>query len=338
MKKEYNYGLAILRMLMCFMVVLVHCWDAVETGIFFRGLDVLRGYAVVVFMAMAFALGQKQLVELNKTSIKRRFERLIIPQVGWAIIYWGAYSAKNMLFHHSNELTVKDLLLQIVLGHTVNQTMWYQADLIYITILFIAVIVLFKSKHSYALGVIGVLAIIAQYSGANLIFGTLPEAMSFPLGRIAEMLPVAVVAFMLSQVDFFEKAKQKKLLSILLSLVVLVISIQLRGIIDEPGYCYSGIDKVFVAISLVIMFYCLPLENIGDGIKRGISLATNYTLGIYCMHRLILSTMDMLIKHAGLKLVLGRMSTCLVIYVVCFLCSLIGTKIFKKTKLVALFN
>ena len=55
-EKEYNQGIALLRMLMCFEVILCHCWYLQDTSVLFTPLVVLMNYAVPVFMFVSFFL------------------------------------------------------------------------------------------------------------------------------------------------------------------------------------------------------------------------------------------------------------------------------------------
>lgn len=70
------------------------------------------------------------------------------------------------------------------LGHSpqLNATMWYQVDLIYLTLLFLAVILIFQKNYETVLMILGFLALAAQYSGINLIFDNLRFELKYPLG------------------------------------------------------------------------------------------------------------------------------------------------------------
>ncbi len=61
------------------------------------------------------------------------------------VIYWCIYKIIDMLFGLNLENGITSMLWQIFLGDSpdLNVPMWYKLDLIYITILFLAVILIF---------------------------------------------------------------------------------------------------------------------------------------------------------------------------------------------------
>ena len=118
MKKNYNLGLAILRAIMCFMVVLCHFWNANDAKGFLRVFRWSRDASVHVFMMMSFMFVQSTLVEHNRDKVKKCFERLLIPQFGWAVIYWGIYKLIDIIFDSQLENGITDLIWQILCGHS----------------------------------------------------------------------------------------------------------------------------------------------------------------------------------------------------------------------------
>ena len=56
--KEYNFGFAILRTFMCFMVLLYHFWDDSNATGALRFFVWAKNFAVPVFMTMTFILVQ----------------------------------------------------------------------------------------------------------------------------------------------------------------------------------------------------------------------------------------------------------------------------------------
>ena len=168
--KNYNIDLSLLRVIMCFAVVCAHCWHAEERNIFVSCWERLIGYAVPTFILMSFFLTHEFFKENNKNKIKNRFCRLMIPQVGWAVIYWVIYKALDMIFDLGFEVRVSDAFWQILTGHSpaLNETMWFQADLIILTGLFLLTFAICKGYYMICLNTYAVLALYIQYSGLNL--------------------------------------------------------------------------------------------------------------------------------------------------------------------------
>lgn len=339
-KKEYNLGLAILRAIMCFMVVLCHFWDANDAKGILRIFRWARDASVHVFMMMSFMFVQNTLVEHNTDKIKKRFERLLIPQVGWAVIYWAIYKLIDIIFDAQLVNGITDLIWQILWGHSprLNATMWYQADLIYLTILFLLVIIIFKRNYSIILWILGAVALFMQYSGINLIFDGWRYELKYPIGRFFEMLPMAVVGFMVVSNQILEKLKENRCLSIGMSVFTIIMVAKYEIFLNVPGYEYQGIKWIIVAFAFVTLFYCIPFEKIPHKVAGMINVVTSYTMGIYCMHRLIATFLNKLISKLEIPIEIYSFEECILIYIVCFICAWAGTKIVGKTKWNTLFS
>ena len=139
---KFNYGLAILRIWMCFEVVLDHFknWDGATAESLpwpFRMLLRYGGIAVPVFMLSSFLLTDMAKLSSDRKKKKKRFYRLLVPHVFWAFSYFVIYKLLDIIKGLSLEHGIKDLVLQLALGHSLNQTEWFQIDLIVITAIFI---------------------------------------------------------------------------------------------------------------------------------------------------------------------------------------------------------
>lgn len=336
MKQTYNVGLAVLRAIMCFMVVLCHCWDATNAHGILKVFNLTQNFAVPVFILMSFILVQRSLVEHNKLKMQKRFERLLIPQIGWAIIYWVVYIVVDLLFSTGLNLSISDLIWQMFFGHSpkLNATMWYQVDLIYLTLLFLIVILIFKKNYIAVLSLLAALAIFIQYSGINMIFDSLRFELKFPIGRFFEILPVAVAGFLVASTNLLEKLKSHRVITAFLSVFTIFISYKYGVFSSVPGYGYQGIKMIVIAFSFVALFYVIPFEKIPQKATKIILQLTNYTMGIYCMHRMVSYILNTVIFDTPINNFVG----CIVIYIICYIIAWIGTLLLGKTKLKALFN
>lgn len=89
-ENSFNYGLALLRTLMCYEVVLCHFW-VTEVPVYLQPFSILRPYAVHVFMFMSFFLTQKSFMKKNKDYVVNRIWKLLLPQLVWNFIYFVIY-------------------------------------------------------------------------------------------------------------------------------------------------------------------------------------------------------------------------------------------------------
>lgn len=70
--KEFNYGIALLKSLMCFEVVLSHCWANDNPSLFLLPFLRLKRLAVPVFMFLSFYLNQNKLSKNESEEIKKK--------------------------------------------------------------------------------------------------------------------------------------------------------------------------------------------------------------------------------------------------------------------------
>ena len=100
MKKEYNYGIGLLRIWMCFEVVLNHFrtwsgWPGVIDKSSIKGIEyVLYFYGKIVvpfFMLSAFIFCDILELVQNDNKMQKRIYRLLVPHVFWTVIYFIIY-------------------------------------------------------------------------------------------------------------------------------------------------------------------------------------------------------------------------------------------------------
>ncbi len=300
----------------------------------------MRMFAVPVFMMLSFIFTSQFLEEHNTDKIKKRIERLVIPQAGWAVIYWCIYKIIDMAYGLGLENGITDMLWQIFSGHSqnLNVTMWFQVDLIYITILFLAVILIFKKNYIPVLYFIGAVAIILQYSGLNMVFNDSRFEIKYPSGRFMEMLPLAVIGFMITRDGVLEKIRGRKYLAVNISVFIIFIVNKYNIFTDITGYGYSGIKNILVATAFIILFYFLPLDRLSARYQKILIKLTRYTMGIYCMHQLVYKLACLIISAYNLNIKAGTFIGCIFVYIICFIFAYLGSMVFGKTKLKSLFD
>ena len=170
--KELNYGIALLRIIMCFEVIMCHFDEEVPIGAY----DLLRlskDLAVPCFMIISFYYMSKTNMS-NSEIVSSRLRRLLLPHIGWSLIYFLYYFIIASLTGGSVIKLVLNLILQIGFGHALNTAMWFQVDLILITILYIMVI-RFSFPLQKTITVSAIIALLVQYLGWNyMVFSRLP--------------------------------------------------------------------------------------------------------------------------------------------------------------------
>lgn len=302
-KSEKNYGLSLLKVIMCFEVLCCHFLSNATTPIWRLPLALLKTSAVPVFMVISFLLCRKAMVSGDMALLGKRVRRLLWPQISWAAVYYLLCLVLNYL--DSGEiLSPVTLLWQLLTGSNerLNPAMWFQTDLILLTVIFSLLFAWLKPRLSCGIILlVSAVCLILQYSGVNYaLFEPLQPEIKYSLGRIAEVWPFAGAAVCLFSPKVLEELKKHWVLGCLVGLLLGAVSFLLKkpcGIYDSFGY--SGIHMTLGAVGMVTFCCCLPLEKLGSGLTSFIDKLSRYTLGIYCCHLFIAKIFDFLQRKAG---------------------------------------
>ena len=282
--KTMIVGVSILRFYMAFMVVSSHMSERTLTPI--GGLfNIFQGFHVPVFMLLSFLLCAKYFLEPTKELIVKRVLRIIIPFFFWGIV---GYLFTLLIW----DLNFEALIWQLTMGLPANTSLWYLAVTLWIAIIFWVIRLLTNKKVFIILiSIIGVLSIVSQYTGLNyLIFNDLPYSPRISLGRIAEMIPYAVIGVLTSYLlPIIKRMHFKQHLIIFISIGLL-----LAGLLTfdrflynyrPQGFDYSGLFMIVVAFLLVITAFTNPLNFIENfTFKTVVKWVTSFTLGVFCIH------------------------------------------------------
>lgn len=309
----YNYNIALIRPVLCFGVVCAHCLSGEKTVF----IDSAIRCCVPLFFLISFFFFQSHFQKDDIHGILYRFTRLCVPQIGWALIYFFVINLACLLLNKDGFLSIKALLGQIVTGHCYNQTMWFQTDLIIVTAIVYASGQFFKrlSTAFLLLLLFCIIAFILQYSGYNYqLFSPLPYAVSFPLGRVAEMFPFAVCGMALS---FFYKRSKWKTLAVTASLAAGFFFLTV-GTRIPCGFDYQGIRLFSGAILIFSLLLSVPLEKLPRKALDISCMCSRYTLGIYCSHRLIAPFLKNVLDGLGFGGISGSFVYCVMVYLLCF--------------------
>ena len=324
-KKNYNLGIALGKMLMCFEVVLIHFWgESIPSAL--MPFAELKQVAVPFFMIISFFLTERGFERCDPARNKRRLQKLIFVQIAWAVLYWLVYVVYLILIERDIQAcpgSVKLLLWQIFTGHSpkLNSTMWFQTDLIVITLL---VILLFRrSEDRRALGIMGVLAaacLLFQYSGLNYaVFSPLRYELSLPIGRLFEMIPMAFVGLLLARSEAVSRMGRTAPL-ICAAGVAAAFLVPLPG---APGFGYAGLHALLLGGTCAMLAISLPLRSLPERARRGLAFLTRHTMGIYCIHRMTGNTLRTVFTRLGMET--DSFLFCLLIYLLSFLaCELLS--------------
>lgn len=229
--------------------------------------------------------------------------------------------------------------MQLLIGRPYQHILWYNFNIIFITIIFIIISIVFKEKFLSIIQILGLLSYILQYSYFNLyFFNQYKSYIKYSIGLIPELFPIAVIGISFGSIKLIKNLMNFRKKSIILSFLFLYIIRTFNIFYNINGIFYQGISLNICGNLLFIFFSLTPFDNIKNKkIIQIIKQITSYTGGIYYLHTIIsiyinkvLFKIKLLFKYIGI-------CSSIVNYLSCYIICCIGINIFKKTKFKYLF-
>lgn len=335
-KKYFDIGLSLLRVFICYFVIIAHCYNRSNSSIIFKKINSLFKTHVLIFFIMGFYFSYKTIISSNPKQKIDRLKRLIIPYFLWPIILWFINKIVPKDYKISKCMTIEDLIYQLLYGSRYLSVLWFQWDLIMLTIVFYLIYILFKKMFNFILIMLSISSFIYQYNGHNIKrFKKEIYDKKYTFGRFLEILPMAVIGvlFNFTQIlNYFKKFRLKTFFTC----IFLIYLFQFNAIfINIEGYMYQGFQRGIIAILLFIIFAMFPSESIKNKkFLNLIKIVTNHTACVYYLHKVI----PRYCKNIFPNIRKRTAFSCLIIYFVCYLIGLFGSYICKKTFLINLFQ
>ena len=331
-QKEFNYGFALLRALMCFEVVLNHYWPekVIPPHLYGAVFSMLTAFAVPVFMFLSFYLMERLFVENDIKYFRKRLRKLAYPLIGWSVIYYFVYLFIQIKIDCNVKFT--DLLWSIFSGASekLNGPLWFQSQIIYITILFFLIFKFFKTDIAiFITWILLILSWVFEYSGLNFkIFDSQIYEIKWSFGRFVEMVPYATMGLSCAYFNVFEKLKQKRIYSCILFGFLCCFFFKYWMIKPASGFGYE-FNQFMILVFFVIGFvYLIPFEKLPEKLKTVLRFLTKYTLGIYCMHLGLGKILNIYFEKMSQKI--NNFILCIIIYILGFIISFLLDRIPSK--------
>lgn len=339
---ERNYGLELLRMLLCYWVVLYHC--LLTTDIEFIKSLKRKMFHVPCFFFISFFFLFRVIIGKNIKKMILRLERLLIPYFIWPIIIWvfnNIFYCSLKISRFGKFLPFIYLAKQLIIGRLFQAQFWFLFNLLFFTIMFfIQIFILKKNNFLIFTQIIAITSYFLQYSKYNYIFfDNYSSCISHSIGHFVESYPIASSAFTLSELNVLtrlENITRSQNIIILYCLIAIFFIFKYDIFMDIENYGhtynYNGIDKNIFSLIIFIGFYLIPFNKCNsDKLKIIIKLITNYTQGIYCIHPIVsyYLTKFLSVKHT----VFG----CTLIYIFSYFISFLGAKLSGNKKIRYLF-
>ncbi len=229
-------------------------------------------FAVPCFVVMSFFLSWKMIDDKDSIRLLKRIQGLVIPFFSWGCI---SYLIAILI---GNSAGLAPLLWQLCLGHATCTPLYYLFDVtVIMTFIFVLRKCLVRWAFCIAVALLVVICLFMQYSGLNhFIFGRLPFEASYPLGRIAELFPHAVMGCTLASIN--RKGWRSAIIGIILVGAGLLMVSPFRVPLQ---FGYAGLAPLFVASGLVSI---VTAWTVTPGIFSWVRTLSSTTAGIYYIH------------------------------------------------------
>ena len=337
-EKKVNLGINVLKMILSFWVLSFHC-TSLKIKTKYKILKTF--FHVPTFMIISFYFSYNLFYIRNVTKVKQRIKRLLIPYsivpLIHLIIFEDFYKYNKKGFKTKIKRHIISLYLQYITGYTCALQLWYIQILIFYTIFFFIIFSIFRKNSIVIIQIIQIISYLIQYSEINYkIFIKYKKAHIRSISHIVEIIPFAITGLTFAHIKILKIFINHRIKSIFYFIIILIIIYNYNIFDNFKGFPYSGIGKNIAAICLFISFSLIPFEKINNKILvNSIRLLTSYTGGVYYFH-LIINYIILNITHS--KSNNNNFYNCIVIYLVCYIFCMIGTKTFKNSQLKYLFN
>ena len=295
-----------------------------------------RRIHVPSFVILSFYFTHNTLISPDVDKKYTRFERLLIPYIGWPTIFYVMNKLLYYFVKQNYHCTLKNLIYQIVIAQSLNMPFhfWFLFDLIITNILFIFIIIILRKDYLLILQLLMFFAYFLQYSEINMkLYIICNENNS--LGREVEILPFSVIGFFLYELNIINKIQNYKFNTIIISLLLYNFIGYYMVFSDFKGISYHGIKLAVRSLCIIFFFSLFSFENIKNKyFLYFLKVITKNTGGIFYLHQVI----HHYFKNIFIIIRKGTLSSLFLIYFISYIIYFLGTIIFGKTKFKYLFS
>lgn len=321
-RTTHIFSIDLLRIWLCFEVVLIHFWIYNNNeNIFLDFFSWNTSIAVGCFMFVSFLLTAPYLTKWTymREKLPKRLIRLSIPIIFWAVAYYIYFLLAHIFLNVEFNPSPSNILIQIITGHSYNKPMWFINDLLYLTLLFLPILAL-KNKNAKVIILITltVFSLILQHLGyTGKWFGDMNEIISYPLGRFVEQLPYAASALLFELLYIKQKILNHRLWSFALFLIISIVLAYFVKIPVAYSFGSAGLRLLIISISVAMMCYLIPNRIFIKSVANVTNSIAKYSLGIYCTHIMVGYTIQVLFLKLHLQQ--NTFSMCIIIFILCYI-------------------
>ena len=331
---EINIGIQLLRMICCLLVILTHFYAFYH----FKFLLKEHHFYLMSFYFISFYFSYKNLASKNIAKIKERLKRLLVPYIGWPLIFFMKTKLFNNTFEKRKKYNLKNFYYQILFGCGIYGIFWFLFNILFLSLFFTLIIFIFKKNFLYVLLIICISDYYWCYSGIayNNFFSKFKKVpFNHSIAPIFYNFTIAFSGFYFASINLLNIIYKRRIIYFALS--CLFISIFLKyyySFFKRIHFFYIEIINDIFIFFLFSFFSMIPFDKINNkNIKILLNKLTSYTGGVYYIH---VKMGDFLRNY----FYINRRNTfkgCLLIYLFSYLICFLGTFILNKSFLKYLF-
>lgn len=335
-KRTIHFGFSILKSLLAFSVVISHCFNIRSTKnhiILF--IVKKRRVHVPSFVIMSFYFNYKTFISFDNQKKIDRFERLLIPFVGWPIIIFIFSNIFQFIKRFARLCSLRVLIFQLITGQGNGIFhFWYLFDLMLTTFIFHLIIILSRNNYLFILNLLLLFSYFIQYSKySRILFSYTKKIGGF--ARENEIIPFAVTGFTLSSLNITNIVEKYKIKTFFICLIIYNLIQEYQIFTLFFGVAYNGIKLNVASVCLIIIFSLFHFKKIENKyLIYFLKYMTNYSGGIFYLHQAVHCFFQYILKDINK----GSFFGIIMIYFICHLICISGSLIFKNTKAKNLFS
>ena len=333
-RKQINVGLQILRMICCLLIILTHFYS-------FRRYRILLNehkYYLMTFFFLSFYFSYNTFTSRNVKKIKERFKRMLIPYIGWPLMFFIKDKLYHYMFKTKQIYNWKDLYYQILFGLRIYGIFWFLFTLLFLSLFFTLIIFIFKTRFNLVLFIICIIdysLIYSNYAYKHFFIKYKKIPVHYSIKEIFYYLNFAFSGFYLASKYPLKKLIKNRFKLFAISCFYLYIFFKYYfSFFKKIHFFFQPISKNIFILNLFLFFGMIPFDKIKNKVLMEFLIkVTSYTGGVFYLH----AKMGFYLGRYFFLIRTRTFKGCLIIYFICYLTCLIGTFVFRKNSLKNLF-
>ena len=262
----------------------------------------------------------------------------MIPYFIWPFIFLIINNIYFKFFDYTiygRYLSLKDYIIQIIIGINYLPLFWYLALLILLSLLFTIFAFLFKKYFLFIIQLFGFF-IYELHRSSIIYFLKINNLIMILLIFTIRFVPIAVLGITIGSSDLISILKKNYIRNIIINTFFIYYLFKFQIFKFYEKYLYPDVDtNIIASINFFFIFAIIPLNRITN--KKILFILmniTNYTGGIYYLHLFISFHLSKIFANVKIRTFYGIFIIYFYSYLICFF----GNKAFKRNKLKYLFN